>query len=55
MKRTCKESNGTTCKKSSKEASEEKESNTEVWEKAKKYKENTQQPQIVDKAWCRKS
>ena len=36
-------------KKNSKEGSEEKESNTKVWEKAKKYKENTRQPQIVDK------
>ena len=36
-------------KKNSKEDSEEKESNTKVWEKAKKDKENTQQPQIVDK------
>ena len=35
--------------KNSKEGSEEKESNTKVWEKAKKDKENTQQPQIVDK------
>ena len=36
-------------KKSSKEGSEEKESNTKVWKKTKKDKENTGQPKIVDK------